>query len=206
LVIAVAGVASATVSPVLTFDFPTPHEYVPGGSITFDVLLTGAQDLSAYYVELVLDVDVGTVGNGADAWFEIPSAPDSASNYVFFDDNDLFLPLAGTLGTSLVLSIGDDIWPTSVTTAEGVNDLIATVTVRTAASMTGPLYIAIDGETLEMDNSSSDPIPEFAELQTAVTAVGPTEFTEVPEPASAFLLAFGVASLARRKQLHRTRT
>jgi len=185
---------------MLAMDFPAPQEYVPGGSITFDVLLTDAQDLSAYFVELVLQADEGTVGSGADAWFEAPTAPDSASHYVFFDDNDLFQASTGTIGASHVLSIGDDIWPASVNTVTGVNDLIATVTVRTAASMTGNLYISIDAATLELDDVDGDPIPEFAELKTTLAVADSTEFTEVPEPASLLLLVLGTTALLRRKR------
>ena len=195
-----AGAVPTVGAPMLTMDFPAPQEYIPGGPITFDVLLTGAQDLSAYFVELVLEADVATVGSGADAWFEEPAAPDSASNYVFIDDNILFTATAGMIGGAHVLSMGDDIWPTSVNTAAGVNDLIATVTVSTVASMTGNLYISLDAETLELDDVNGDPIPDFAALKTTLVAADPTEFTEVPEPTSVLLLALGTAALLRRRR------
>lgn len=194
------GAVPAAASPMLLLDFPTPLEYVPGGSIAFDVLLTDARDLSAYFIELILQADEGTVGNGADAWFEAPPVPDSTSHYVFFDDNDLFTAAPGMIGANHVLSIGDDIWPAAMNTVTDTNDLIATVTVRTAASMTGSLHISVDAATLELDDANGDPIPQFAELQTALTVADRTEFTEVPEPASLLLLALGTTTLLRRKR------
>jgi len=200
--------APCAAAPMLSLDGFPPY-YVPGQPFTFSIILTGAENLASYNVEVALELETGTVGT--DAWFVEPDAP--LSSYLFGDtaeDRQFFGTALRIVGDQQRLTIGDlhdpddDLVLDPVDTVAGVNDLVAAVTVGTAVNLTGGLAISLDAASLELDtpelDAQDDPIPidGFDALQSDVAARSPSQVPLVPEPATLVLLAVAAPWLLRR--------
>jgi len=200
--------APCAAAPMLSLDGFPPY-YVPGQPFTFSIILTGAENLASYNVEVALELETGTVGT--DAWFVEPDAP--LSSYLFGDtagDRQFFGTALRIVGDQQRLTIGDlhdpddDLVLDPVDTVAGVNDLVAAVTVGTAVNLTGGLAISLDAASLELDtpelDAQDDPIPidGFDALQSDVAGRSPSQVPLVPEPATLVLLAVAAPWLLRR--------
>ena len=200
--------APCAAAPMLAID-GLPGGYTPGQPLTFDVLLTGAENLASYFIEIGLTLETGQPGT--DAWFLEPGPP--ASRYVFFAHDTHFEAAVHTVAGQHILSLSgfndpdDDHVLDGVDTVAGVNDRVATVTVQTLPSLTGAIYLTLAAGTLELDTPDKDaggtpaPIVGFATLQADLAASPPAE-VPVPEPATLALVAAGGlgAALARRRR------
>jgi len=203
VLILLAALGAARGAPVLELS-GIPSTFVPGESVTFDVLLADATDLASYNVVLTLDLTAGMVGT--DAYFVAPTAP--VSRYVFGADTAYFAATVLTVGATQFLTLSDFHDPDGDGTLEGVNtvaganDRIATVTIATQAGLCGDLRLSFDASALELDTPSLGapvPIDGFAALQSSLAAQGPVGVTAIPEPATLSLavLAF-IAAVAGR--------
>jgi hypothetical protein len=205
--------APCAAAPMLSIDGLPPY-YVPGQPFTFTIMLTGAEDLASYGIDVGLELQTGTVGT--DAWLVEPDAP--LSSYVFGDtaaDRRFFGTALRIVGDQQRLTIGDLHDPDDnlvldpVNTVAGVNDLVAEVTVGTGMNLTGDVLLSLDASTLELDtpqlDAQNDPVPidGFEALQSAVAARSPSQVPLVPEPATLVLLAVAAPWLLRRA--HRAR-
>ena len=207
VVLAIA--ASSPASPILSIQ-DIPATYTPGQSVGFNVVLTGAEDLASYCIDIVMTAE--TAVPGVDAAFVIPAAP--VSRYVFGPHGENFAAALNTIVGSQILTLSDFHDPDGNGTLDGVNtvspinDLIASVAIQTQPNLTGKLYLAISAVGLELDGPLTDPdgvpisINGFAALQAGLATTGPAEVAQVPEPATATLLAAlgGLASLRRRRR------
>jgi len=179
--------ACAHGDPILAIDVPAA--YTPGSSFDVTVRLTGAEDLALYNIEAVVSAEGGIAGTD----FYFASAAEPASGYVFDGQaNDGFAyNILGSATDHITLS--DLLVSGSVDTVAGVNDLLATVTITTTATMTEPLTIDVVESSLELD-APGGPILGFNDLKAALPA--PT--IPIPEPVALSLLAIGAVGLLRR--------
>jgi hypothetical protein len=184
-----------------------PATYTPGGSFSFNVELGGVSGLNSYDINLLMSAESGVAG--ADFFFSgAVRAPDSS--YVFGSGASagFFLAIPSTDGANATLNLSDflDDPFASVTTVDGVNDLVATITVGTTGNV-GNLMIGFDpvfpANLFDPDFNpvqGFDPASDVDPPQT----VAPADATVVPEPDSPFIssicifcaLVFG---LRRRK-------
>ena len=207
VVIVLALVSLTSADPILSLQ-NVPAQYTPGLPFGFDVVLTGATDLASYNVAVVLTADTGALGAGGDAWFLPASAP-PAARYVFDGYTDFFLSQlsAGGGDHTLVTSHWNDpdgLLPLDgVNTVAGVNDLVAHVTIATAATLADSLHLSVQAGNLELDTPPGTPIPGFSTLQQDVAAAAAVEVAEVPEPAILLLLLPPAAILHRRRRTSR---
>ena len=179
--------ACAHADPILAIDVPAA--YTPGSPCDVTVRLTGAEDLALYNIEVVVSAGGGTAGTD----FYFASAVEPASRYVFDGQaNDGFAyNILGSATDHITLS--DLLVSGSVDTVVGVNDIVATVTITTTATMSEPLTVGVVEDSLELD-APGGPILGFDALKAALPA--PT--IPIPEPVALSLLAIGAVGLLRR--------
>lgn len=195
----------ASADPILTVG-TVPLDYVPGGSFTLDVTLSGAEQLNSYFIELFLTADFGVAG--VDFFFDdAATIGPSDPSYVFGINGMFFSAVAGVDGAAAVLSLSDALTNPfdTVDTVLGINDLIARVTVRTTGNV-GNLVVGINTTTSPPDllDPIFDPIPDFADLLvTPPQQIAPDTTTAVPEPISLVLLCTGAFGLLGYRRLAR---
>jgi len=197
LAIAFLFAASALAAPSLTID--APATYSPAVPFDVTVVLTGAEDLFLYNVELGVSSAEGTAGTD---FLFVSSSVAAQPRYVFSGEatGGFTANLLGPDNVTITLS---DFLVTNlngVDTVAGQNDLVAAVTVNTSASQTGPLTFTIDGAGLELDTSDDVPIPNFDDL---TQSLQPVEVA--PEPSSLALMLAALAGVVRRRRRARER-
>jgi hypothetical protein len=191
--------APCAAAPTLAIGDLPPY-YTAGQPFTFSILLAGAQGLASYNIDVVLELETGTVDT--DAWLVEPDAP--PARYVFGDtaaDRQWFGAAVQTVGAAQRLTVSDlhdpddDLVLNPVDTVAGVNDLVAVVTVETAPSLAGDVRLRLDAAGLELDTADLDaqnhpiPIEGFAALEFDVAGRDPAAVPLVPEPGTLLLLA-----------------
>ncbi|OJW28042.1 MAG: hypothetical protein BGO49_07570 [Planctomycetales bacterium 71-10] len=202
----------ADAGPTLSIE-NAPSEYQAGGFFTVDLKLTGASNLNAYTVSLILEGSGGIPGVGGDYYFadlpdDLTDLP-SVDRYVFGGDGFGRGVGRGEDGSATRLTLLDSLadLDAEVDVTAGGNDLIARIRIGTSSTMTGELRLSFDvSETLLLGSSGQD-VPGFDQLAYMPTA-GTTSVIRpaaIPEPASlASFLAGGATvvlgtSRARRR-------
>src|SRR5262249_25051737 len=80
----------------------------------------------------------------------------------------------------------------------GVNDRVAKVAFRTAASFHGTLQFSVDVDGLILDTPDDTPmtVAGFAEIKSDIAQAVPINVLAVPEPATSLLLFAGMLAFA----------
>jgi hypothetical protein len=182
--------AQLRAAPIIQFD-GLPAALIPGGAVTFDVRLT-ATALAVYNIELLLSGSEGAPG--VDYYFD--TASQASSDYVFAAlDEGNFLPAIQPPATRDRLTLSDFLAAGQIDAVAGINDRVATVTLRTSPAFAGTLSLSVNAASLELFDGDFADVPDFAAAST------PTAQIAVPEPAaSATLLSACGALVARRRR------
>ena len=201
IIASVAILASfASADPILSLD--APSVYAPGTPFHVYAVLTGAQDLASFSMDVVLSCPQGVAG--IDYYFSGAAKP--SSRYVFLDcatggfSYGFPPPPAGhetiTIQDLLISP------PDEVNTLAGTNDRVADLTVDTLPSCTGALTLSFDKDWLYVDNAIGDPVPDYGLM---VQGLAPAT-VGVPEPVSLVFLAGGLTAMwAARRSAARVR-
>lgn len=186
--------SSALASPTVTIE--APATYTPGETFQCQVILTGVDHLASFTMDLILSSSSGAAGT--DFSFDDAETPDTW--YVFTGESTVGFSHS-TPGDSQV-TIGDSLSDLTkeVSTAAGVNDLLALVTIQTSAQMSGILSISFDPDYLYLDNKDGSSIPYYNDL---VESLAPTTLAVVPEPASLLLVSGGLGAVLLRRRARR---
>jgi hypothetical protein len=135
-----------------------PDTYVPGDEWSFDVRLSDVESLASYNIEIEIESDDNL---GPAAVFQ-PTSPPTAG-YVF-PSNEFFATSARVVsGKRHALTISDFLVG-EVDTIDGLNDLVATVTIDTQAELNAAISLSFEIDGLLLDDVDGMPIPEFAEV------------------------------------------
>jgi hypothetical protein len=170
------------------------NSFIPGGALSFDVVLPNVSNLGAYNIDLLLE---STRGNaGVDFYFDVAATAPATSHYVFpssvnyFDAANVDASLRHRLTLSDFDFAGADV-------VAGVNHVVAHVLVRTSPDLFALLTLSVDANALILDTPAVTPTPVdgFAALVSDIVASGPVRLVPVPEPPTG-LLAIGVAIAA----------
>jgi hypothetical protein len=192
------GAAPALAAPMLSIE--SPSSYTPGGVFQCQILLTGADNLADFTLNLTLSGASGTAGT--DYFFQDAAQP--ALRYVFLGQTTLGFSRSSTGGAAI--TVGDSLASLTgeVSSVAGVNDRLATLTVKTSAAMTGSLVLSFDTAHLVLDTSAVPPasIPGYSGM---VSSLQPMSVVAVPEPATLVLLAGGVCVSYLRHRKRRVR-
>ncbi|MEI8371518.1 MAG: PEP-CTERM sorting domain-containing protein [Planctomycetota bacterium] len=182
-----------------------PTTYTPGSTLTFDVGLTGAEDLNFYNVGLELTSNKGE--KGTDFYFVgSPSTdrpPDSANRYVF--GTGLSVSPQGFCATADIdlgsnrafLSLSDLLASGQSVLDASSNTMLATVVVHTTAGA-GDLTLSFDGSVLELLRPDDLPVSGYDALAANLGSFSPPPITAVPEPSTFALLGVGAIGLMGR--------
>lgn len=172
-----------------------PATYTPGGTLTFEVELTGATNLNAYNVGLALTSSKGTAGT--DFYFEgspgTTRPSDGGNGYVF--DSALgiapfgFVATAGTdLNTNTArLSLSDFLEDSQFVSDTRTDDILAATVIRTTPAA-GDLALSFDGRVLELLTPSGQLISGSDTLVANLESFNPPLVAQVPEPSSISLV------------------
>ncbi len=155
------GAGQASAALMMSLD-GLPASYIPGTPFTFNVLLQGAEDLSAFNIELRMTASDATAVPDVDFRFDdprlvfgLPGDPppgvplSGPHRYVFADSiaaGDFNWGYAGTatpVGATDILAMGDFLDLGGADTVAGENDVVAAVTV-VADRNVGDLVFSID--------------------------------------------------------------
>jgi len=169
------------------------NSFIPGGALSFDVVLPNVSNLGAYNIDLLLE---STSGNaGVDFYFDVAATAPATSRYVFpssvnyFDAANVDASLRHRLTLSDFDFAGADV-------VAGVNHVVAHVVVRTSPDLFAPLTLSVDANALILDTPAVTPTPVdgFAALVSDIAANGGVQLNPVPEPNSLRLLAAAFAA------------
>ena len=166
-----------------------PSTYTPGVPFTVSVGLTPVQNFGLYNIELVFKSSGPTVG-----LFTVDSPVASTANYPFFTAENFLATGLGS-GNQYRLTLSDFLLdPNGPDVVLGLNDRIADLTGRPSNSLTGPLSIFVERNSLFLDDAngisllSSGPLPAISVKPNAV-----------PAPAGLICLASGMLAIAIRR-------
>jgi hypothetical protein len=168
----------------LSFESGTPFDVT--------VALTGAEDFSLYTIKLILSSPTGS--QGVDYFFS--GAAEPSDRYVFDGLASDGFAYSILNDSEHCITLSDLLISGSATTVDGVNDLVAYVTVGTTGSMVDDLTITVVSDTLELDSPASGTIDGFDELKGTL----PVSTISIPEPASLLLFALAAGLLTRRSK------
>jgi hypothetical protein len=173
--------------------------YIPGQAVSFDVRLPDITNLGSYNIDVALESDVGTAG--VDYYFDAAATTPVSVNYVFPSATNYFAVATLDSATRHRITLTDFDF-SGVNVASGVNDRVATVVFRTAATFDGPLRLFCDAPLLILDTPdvTPTPVPGFSAIQDDITAAGPVELLPVPEPATVVLLALASGISVKRRR------
>lgn len=192
LVVASAGPIRADTLPLIL----APAEYTPGTPFSFEIRVPDVVDFSSYSI----DVIIGTTVLNPDLGF-VATQPGLA-DYPFgstANQEVTFSAVGNSFDRHLHLA---DSTGSPVATTGGVNDLLLTVQVTPGANVSGPITIAVNGDTLDI-SIGGEPPPDVVAPNplTIAPAAGPPPGGEVPTPAAWVSLAIGGLILAARRRL-----
>jgi hypothetical protein len=185
--------ASAIGDPILTIE--APAVYTPGEDLSLSVILTGAESLALYNVELVLSSDSGEAGTD----YLFSGAVEPASRYVFAGQASDGFAYNVLSGSKHRITLSDLLTTGSVTTSAGSNDYIAEVFVASMPTMTQDLCVDVVADSLELDGPGGGAITGFDALKGAL----PTAAIPVPEPAAMTVAALLAGGAMRKRRARR---
>lgn len=188
----------ASADPILSLD--APSAYTPGTPFHVYVVLTGADDLASFSMDVILSCPQGVAGT--DYFFSDAAQP--SLRYVFL--NNLTLGFSHSAAGEETITVGDSLSDllAEVSTVPGVNDRLADITVGTLPSCTGDLTLSINNDTdfLFVDDKSGSSVPGYDSMVEGLTPAT----VAVPEPVSLILLAGGLMAMrATRRSAARMR-
>ena len=143
---------------------------------------------------------------GVDFFFDVAATVPAPTNYVF-PSSDYFFDAVNVDSTARVRITLTDFNFSGINVSPGVNDRVATVVLKTAATFHGNLALSVDvsGLILDTPDVNSTPVPSFNALKSDIAAGGLIELTSVPEPATIVYclsgILFGFLSAARTRAL-----
>jgi hypothetical protein len=185
-----AGLSRADTLPLIV----APTNFTPGTPFNFEVFAPGLSGLGDY--SLAFAVTAGPPASPVDLTVSV-SPPAGLTGYPFPDASNFFVATDAS-GNTVTVTVDDASSGLPVTTAAGVNDHLATVTIGPGVNLSGPITV-----TFSPDSSfglgrdvTFDPPPAFT--INPETAQPPTS---VPAPAGWLLLGvggIGVAAVRRR--------
>ncbi len=125
-------------------------------------------------------------------------APNAAAAGYVFSAPDFFLATPSLVGDQYRLTISDfTLDNPGPDILSGVNDRIATLTVRPSAALTGPIRLFVDPAGSFLEDGDGNPLPLGT---TPSFVIAPSA---VPEPSSLILATSGVGLLLVRRRLLR---
>ncbi len=218
LTIVLAGATAARGDVSLSIQ-PSRADYLPGGSVDFGVVLTGATELAGYQIVIeIADANTGKAGGAADAFWlvdlvspamdpcglNLATRPADAA-YVFGANNgpatrqsrsDTLAPPAYGIG------LYDYAWDNAngviyAAATDPEKQVLGTFRVETSEEFTGDMELTFDATQLFVTDPQGDPIPGFdAQDYDTESLLVPM----VPEPATAVLLLAASAAWLRRRR------
>ena len=200
---------------------PSWPTYVPGSYVDFDVRLSGAIDLAAFHIEILVEDSTGSLPGGlADGHFwlvdlladtgdpldpddlNIATRPDGAS-YLYDGNADETTRMSVEIGTGppgdygIALSDYDDGFVGRDTDPD--KQILASFRVMTDASFWGTLRLTFDADVLQFDDPNGEGVAGFDRQAHASYEV---LVPPIPEPAAIGILSLGspLVLLARSRR------
>jgi hypothetical protein len=222
LALAITGWLHTSAAAGLIFQL-MPPAYTPGDTFSFEVWLTGAQNLNSYNIDLVMTSSAGIAGTDFYFHSDTGSPPsmrpaDSEDRYVFdesqygIDPGDLFFAATASVsGAEARLNLSDAVldFVTEVTT-NSPYDKIATVWVTTTANA-GVLNFSVDDSFLFLDDSFGAPIPNYGDFSGSNLPSEDVQLSDtgvIPEPSSLMIMGalLGTMGIARTIRARRRKS